>query len=176
MIGSSAGLPGSFDEMNGSTAGFWLLRRTSSSRTSLNDIKSTSSGGDEFRLESTRVLSSGTVSTSNLASASGLVGEGITVRASKESRRRRRAANMVLCINAAAGCTVRIWTSWPRRGAETRIAWQGKEFLETKMQNAAPRQVGLTYIALGGRARGCLVAYGSWQRPRALSVGCLVRM
>lgn len=136
MIGSSTGLLGSFDEMNGSPAGFSLLRRTSSesSRTSLNDIDSSSSGGVECRLESTRVLSSGTVSTSNLASAPGLVGEGITVRLSKEFRRRRRAMNIVLCINEAAGFTERRWTSWRRRGGETRIAWQGKEFLETRTQ------------------------------------------
>lgn len=152
MIGCSAGLPGCFEGKNGSPAGFWLLRRTSSSRTSLNDIRSTSSGGVELRLDSdsTRVLSSGTVSKSNLASESGLVGEGITVRLSKESRRRRRAANMVLCINAAAGFTERRWTSWPRRGAETRIAWQRKEFLETRTQTPHRGRQVLLILRWGG--------------------------
>jgi len=128
MIGSSAGFPGSLDEMNESLNVRWLLRDISSSRTSLNIISS-SSGWAECRLDSTRVLSSGTVSVSNLASELGLVGEGITVQASKWSRRRRRVANMVLCINVVAGFTERRCTSWPKRGAETRIAWQkGRKF------------------------------------------------
>lgn len=163
MIGCSADFPGSFDEMNASSARFWFLRRTSSSRTSLNDIESPSSGGVEFRLESTRVLSSGTVSKSNLASVSGLVGEGITVRVSKESRRRRRAVNTVLCINAAAGFTERRWTSWLMRGAETRIAWQGKEFLETRTQTP-PRGRQVLYC-VEGKGTG-----GAWS-PTSIARG-----
>jgi len=66
----------------------WGFTYTLSSGTSLSNIESASPDWDECRLDSTRVLSSGTVSTADLGSASELVlvGEGNAVSSSSRSR------------------------------------------------------------------------------------------
>jgi len=84
MDNRAAGLGGSEDNGGWREARWGFTHTSSSSGTSLSNIESASPDWDECRLDSTRVLSSGTVSTADLGSASELVlvGEG---RAAPES-------------------------------------------------------------------------------------------
>jgi len=77
MDNRADGLGGSEDE-GGWREARWGFTHISSSGTSLSNIEPASPDWDECRLDSTRVLSSGTVSTADLGSVSELVlvGEG----------------------------------------------------------------------------------------------------
>lgn len=156
---------------------------------------SSASEWDECRLDSTRVLSSGTISASNVGSDSELelssvlvlvlvlVGEGKAGRVPNGSWwwRRWEEVSVFLFPNTAAVFTEKRWASWARRGgAGTRIAWRfGMEIMEknkTETQTPHSCRQESYYISywgawgLGGRstegARGC--------NPRDLNVACLM--